>query len=410
MKSKMKKYHLFEVVGIELEYMLVNKNSLKIAPKVDELLQQKNGELSSDVDNGEIAWSNELVAHVVELKTNGPTKDWTNLSEKFHDNIVEINQLLSSKELTLLPTASHPFMNPLTETQLWEHSYSKVYALYNRIFNCKGHGWSNVQSMHINLPFYNDEEFEKLHAAIRVILPLLPALAASSPIFEGQVTGFKDSRMQVYKTNQKEIPVLAGKVVPEQVFSKKDYSEKIFNPIVAAILPYDTEGILEHFFLNSRGAIARFDRNAIEIRVLDLQECPKADLAIASFIIEVLKWMIAELPISEMKKLHQDDLFEILNITIKDAEEAKIDFEPLLTLFSISNENCSAKEIWKLLYDKVKGKLNTECSETIEYILNEGCLATRILKALGKHTDEVSIQEVYTKLATCLQENKLFVP
>jgi len=330
MKSNMKKYHLFEVAGIELEYMLVNKNSLKIAPKVDELLQQKNGELSSDVDNGDIAWSNELVAHVVELKTNGPTKDWISLSGKFHENILEINQLLSSKNLTLLPTASHPFMNPLTETQLWEHSYSKVYALYNRIFNCKGHGWSNVQSMHINLPFYNDEEFEKLHAAIRIILPLLPALAASSPIFEGQVTGFKDSRMQVYKTNQKEIPVLAGKVVPEQVFSKKDYSEKIFNPIVAAILPYDTEGILEHYFLNSRGAIARFDRNAIEIRVLDLQECPKADLAIASFIIEVLQWMIAELPISEMKKLHQDDLFEVLNVTIKDAEEAKINFQRLL--------------------------------------------------------------------------------
>ena len=36
--------------------------------------------------------------------------------------------------------------------------------------------------------------------------------------------------------------------------------------------------------MNSRGAIARFDRNAIEIRVIDVQECPKADLAIAIFI------------------------------------------------------------------------------------------------------------------------------
>jgi len=409
MKSNMKKYHLFEVAGIELEYMLVNKNSLKIAPKVDELLQQKNGELSSDVDNGDIAWSNELVAHVVELKTNGPTKDWTNLSGKFHENILEINQLLSSKNLTLLPTASHPFMNPLTETQLWEHSYSKVYALYNRIFNCKGHGWSNVQSMHINLPFYNDEEFEKLHAAIRIILPLLPALAASSPIFEGQVTGFKDSRMQVYKTNQKEIPVLAGKIVPEQVFSKKDYSEKIFNPIVAAILPYDTEGILEHYFLNSRGAIARFDRNAIEIRVLDLQECPKADLAIASFIIEVLQWMIAELPISEMKKLHQDDLFEVLNTTIKDAEEAKINFQPLLSLFSITEKSYKAKEIWKLIFEKVKDNLNEESLEAISHILAEGCLATRILRSLKEDTEEANIQQVYKRLAVCLQENKLFV-
>ncbi|HSP82310.1 MAG TPA: hypothetical protein VLN72_01110, partial [Gillisia sp.] len=60
-------YHLFEVFGIELEYMLVNKTSLKIAPIVDELMIAKTGEITSDVDNGKIEWSNELVAHVVEL-------------------------------------------------------------------------------------------------------------------------------------------------------------------------------------------------------------------------------------------------------------------------------------------------------------------------------------------------------
>ena len=43
---------------------------------------------------------------------------------------------------------------------------------------------------------------------------------------------------------------------------------------------YDTKKILDHHFLNSRGAIARFDRNAIEIRLVDIQECPKADIAI----------------------------------------------------------------------------------------------------------------------------------
>jgi hypothetical protein len=31
---------------------------------------------------------------------------------------------------------------------------------------------------------------------------------------------------------------------------------------------------MDHHFANSRGAIARFDRGAIEIRVIDIQECP----------------------------------------------------------------------------------------------------------------------------------------
>ena len=63
-------YHLFEVVGIELEYMVVSSVNLKVNPIVDKLLTKKNGSLTSDVENGEIEWSNELVAHVVEMKTN----------------------------------------------------------------------------------------------------------------------------------------------------------------------------------------------------------------------------------------------------------------------------------------------------------------------------------------------------
>ena len=405
----MKKYHLFEVFGIELEYMLVNKKSLKVASQVDELLSLKQGEITSDVENGEIAWSNELVAHVVELKTNGPTKDLAGLSEHFHENVVEINSLLEAKELQLLPTASHPLMNPTADTQLWKHSYSEVYALYNRIFNCKGHGWANVQSMHINLPFYDDEEFEKLHAAIRVLLPLLPALAASSPIFEGKQTGFKDSRMQVYKTNQKEIPVLAGKVIPERVFSKEAYHREIFEPINQAIQPYDTDKILEHHFLNSRGAIARFDRNAIEIRVLDLQECPKADVAIAMVMVEVLKWMISNLNLAQLKELHEDDLLIILNETILAAEEAKIDSIEFLEVFGLAEKSYTARQIWQFLVEKVKGNLNKETQETLQLMLTNGSLSTRILNALKGDVSEENIFKVYRELAVCLQENKLFV-
>ena len=146
-----KPYHLFDVYGIELEYMLVKNDSFKVAPQVDELLSSKAGELKADIENGDIAWSNELVAHVIELKTNGPTKNTDDLAEKFHANILEIDALLQPLNLQLLGSASHPLMNPDTDTELWKHSYSEVYALYNTIFNCKGHGWSNVQSTHINL-------------------------------------------------------------------------------------------------------------------------------------------------------------------------------------------------------------------------------------------------------------------
>ncbi|NNF85053.1 MAG: glutamate--cysteine ligase, partial [Winogradskyella sp.] len=233
-----KKYHLFEVYGIELEYMLVN-HDLSVAPIVDKLMMLKEGEITSDVDNGNIAWSNELVAHVIELKTNGPTAQLNDLGQEFHKNILEINRLLQPLGTKLLGTAANPLMNPTTDTVLWKHTYSEVYNLYNAIFNCTGHGWSNVQSTHLNLPFYNDEEFEKLHAAIRLVLPLIPGLCASSPILEGNITGFADTRLEYYKNNQKKIPHLTAKVIPEPIFNKDDYYKSIFNPIKKAIKPYD---------------------------------------------------------------------------------------------------------------------------------------------------------------------------
>jgi gamma-glutamyl:cysteine ligase YbdK (ATP-grasp superfamily) len=406
-----KKYHLFEVYGIELEYMLVSTDTFKVTPIVDLLLTKKNGSLTSDIENGKIAWSNELVAHVLELKTNGPTNDLNNLPENFHANVVEINALLKEFKVQLMPTASHPLMNPDTDTQLWKHSYSEVYALYNRIFNCKGHGWSNVQSTHINLPFFNDEEFEKLHAAVRIILPLIPGLCASSPILEGKNTGFKDTRLKYYKTNQKEIPEMTGKVIPENVFTKKEYHQTIFEPIQKAIKPFDTENILDHHFLNSRGAISRFDRNAIEIRLIDIQECPKADIAVCVLIIEVLKLLVNESLVSleHQKKWEKEPLFDILNDAIKNGENSVITNLDYLKLFGLK-EAINQQNVWKHLFNLVKGTINESHLEALNTILTQGTLATRILKAIDTDFSEANIKKVYTNLGVCLQKNEVFNP
>lgn len=404
-------YHLFEVVGIELEYMLVYRSTSRVAPIVDQLIKAKTGKITSDVDNGQIEWSNELVAHVVELKTNGPTSDLETLDELFTENISEITRILKPLDAVLWPTASHPLMDPEVDMHLWQHSYSKIYNLYNRIFDCRGHGWCNVQSMHLNLPFYNDREFEKLHAAIRILLPIIPALSASSPIFEGRFTGYKDARMHVYKSNQKEIPQMTGKVIPEGVYSKEDYYTTIFQPINKAITPFDTENILDHHFLNSRGAIARFDRNAIEIRVIDLQECPKADIAVAVLIIETLKLLVSEelISLDDQKSWHEDDLVCILNDSIREAEAAEITNRHYLNIFDVT-QHCTAGELWKKLYERIKENISLKHQETLEYLLDNGSLSTRILAAVGDDYSAEKLQSVYSRLGECLQSNQLFKP
>ena len=280
--------HLFTGYGVELEYMIVSKKDLSVNPITDKVIFEIANEFTSDVEMGDTAWSNELVLHVIEFKTNGPAVKLSGLENAFHDQVLKVNKILEKFDSMLLPTGSHPFMNPFEETRLWPHENNLIYESYNKIFDCRGHGWSNLQSIHLNLPFHNDSEFAKLHAAIRILLPIIPALSASTPILDGKLTGFMDSRLEVYRSNQKIISSIAGKVIPERVYTKAEYESKILNKIYSDIAPFDNEKILRHEWLNSRGAIARFERNTIEIRIIDIQESPVADLAIIQLIVYVI--------------------------------------------------------------------------------------------------------------------------
>ncbi len=61
-------WSLFEVVGVELEYALVDARTLDVVPVAEELLESLAGEPASEIVGETITWSNELAAHVVELE------------------------------------------------------------------------------------------------------------------------------------------------------------------------------------------------------------------------------------------------------------------------------------------------------------------------------------------------------
>ncbi len=406
--SDQKTYGLFEVAGIELEYMVVDRETLRASPTVDLLFKDVTGHITGDVERGDVDWSNELTAHVLEMKTAKPTADIAAFAGKFSSEVRAINALLAKRGLMLLPTAAHPLFDPFTETVLWTHEYNEVYALYNKIFDCRGHGWSNLQSVHLNLPFANDAEFARLHTAIRLLLPIIPALSASSPILDGKPTGHLDARMEAYLHHQEKLPQLMGSLIPEAVLNEEEYYREIFSPIGKALAPYDPEGIMDHQFANSRGAIARFDRGAIEIRVVDIQECPQADLAIAQLIVEALKALVDGRWASQyvQRAWHHKDLLKIFKKVIKQAGGARIRNHDFLLMFGLERPEATAQELWEHLFAEVGGGLNKEAKACISHILRHGCLAKRILARTGSRPDAARIITVYKELAQCLQEGR----
>ncbi len=404
-------WHIFERFGLELEYMIVSKDSEKVLPKVDAVLgKDENGENLSDVEHGPVGLSNELVSHVLEFKCAEPTATLAGWDEKFHREILSANEKLSSVGGELLPSAAHPFMDPMTETVLWPYDCNEIYEAYNRIFDCRGHGWANLQSTHLNISFSGDEEFGVLHAGIRLLLPLIPAVAASSPYLDSRFTGFKDARIETYRHNQEKIPSITGKVIPEAVFTEADYNKFIFEKIEKDIAPFDKEKLLNHFFLNSRGAIARFDRGAIEIRLVDIQECPKADVAIAEFEVAILKALAGGAFASQaaQRAFDTDRLVRILFATVKNAEDAIIDDADYLRLFGIEAASMRASDLLKEIFAKVRSNISEKSGEVLERILERGTLASALFKRLGETPSREDFVREYARLARSLAENTLY--
>jgi gamma-glutamyl:cysteine ligase YbdK (ATP-grasp superfamily) len=402
----------FAGYGIELEYMIVDRRSLAVRPIAPNILPTLSERALTRQAPVRLDWSNELVAHVVETKNVVPTAALGALQQCFAEAVRDANAQLEPLDACLLPTAMHPWMNPATETVLWDDA-TDIYRTYDRIYDCRGHGWANLQSMHVNLPFADDSQFARLHAAIRLVLPLLPALAASSPIADGVVSPFCDFRLDAYYAICASTPSVAGDVVPETVGSRAEYDARILAPMYDEIAPLDPAGVLRHEWLNSRGAIARFDRNAIEIRVIDVQECPLADLSIAAAVINVIRWLYDErsAPLADQQALETSRLARILRAAIRDADEAIIDDVPYLRALGVGAARCSAADVWRALLDASahdESLTGAPWRPALDVILAEGPLARRILRATGAHPTRQKLHDVYASLCECLQHDKLF--
>ena len=174
------------------------------------------------------------------------------------------------------------------------------------------------------------------------------------------------------------------------------------------IAPHDPDGVLRHEWLNSRGAIARFDRNAIEIRVIDVQECPQADVAIAAATSAVVKALYDErcAPLDAQQAIATETLQDILLATIRDADEAVVEHPEYLHALGMPQARCTARAIWSALLEYAGD--DAWWRPSIDVILREGPLARRILRAVDGSADRSRQQAVYGALCQCLEDGRMF--
>ena len=224
-----------------------------------------------------------------------------------------------------MPTAMHPWMDP-ARAELWPHGTRAIYEAFDRIFACNGHGWSNLQSAHLNLPFAGDEEFARLHAAVRFLLPILPGLAASSPIFDGERNGILDNRLVVYRGNYARIPSITGDVVPEAVGSIGEYHETLLEPLYHDLAPFDRTACCGTSGSTRAGRSRASSGSPSRSACSTSRRRRGVDVAYVLLIVEVLKLLCDEQwsDLPALGSWRTADLATLLKLTERRAEDAAI--------------------------------------------------------------------------------------
>ena len=262
---------------------------------VDIIIKDLHGRIVNTVEYPKYVVGKELQLHVLELKSKKPFHSPPEFEQTMQEALLTVSDFIKSRyNASLLGTGMHPLLR-IPEARIWSHRHRSIYEAYKKIFNLKQHGWLNIQAFQLNLPYGGKKNGPLFHNIMANIVPYVPAITASSPIYEGRLGDYIDNRLYFYRNNQNEIPSLVGDVIPEYVTSTKEYVETIIGRYSKELARANADKcIINVEWINSRGIVFRFDRRAIEIRLMDEQECIKSDVAVSCLIRAAMRGLLED--------------------------------------------------------------------------------------------------------------------
>jgi gamma-glutamyl:cysteine ligase YbdK (ATP-grasp superfamily) len=323
-----------------------------------------------------------------------------------YKSVLSILDLLERRyKARLLGLGMHPMLQ-LENAEVWTHRDRGLYQALNRIFSLNQHGWLNIQSFQLNLPFKNEREAVQLYNAAANILPYLVAISASSPIYESKIGDYRDNRLHFYAVNQVAVPSITGDIIPERVHSFEEYKQTTIRQYSEDLAKVNApKSLLNKEWLNSRGAVIRFCRKAIEIRIMDEQECIKSDVALSCFIRALLRGILQGKG-EDYENVPHVVLVENLHAVIRHGLDAHVQHP----------KGETAKEVCQHLLEIAKKNASREEKSylgTVKRRIAEGNLSDMILKQVQKKALKTDLTEaifsVYSSLADCLENNRVYI-
>jgi gamma-glutamyl:cysteine ligase YbdK (ATP-grasp superfamily) len=240
-----------------------------------------------------------------------------------------------------------------------------------------------------------------LHNALNHLCAYLPAIAASSPICEGKFTAYTDSRLHFYPLKTTEIPSIAGDVVPGYITSFKQFRREVIDQysqdlVNAGVVSKD---LLYADHMNQRALRFRFAREAIEVRVMDEQDCIQSDVAFSCFIRASIRGLLADEVDLPSHQLLVNDYNEILKnglraeVSHPRGKTARQVCQYFFDLASEYAEKSEKKYLWVVRKRIENGSLSDVIRE-------------RVLAKAQKSAFREAIVSIYSDLIESLSKNQ----
>ncbi|HEX2189921.1 MAG TPA: glutamate-cysteine ligase family protein [Longimicrobiaceae bacterium] len=407
-------YRPFEVAGVELEYAVVDRD-LNVAHRVEDAFRTLAGRGCSDVDLGAVGLSNEIADHVLEVKTQAPLRSLAEAEEVLVEGIQRFSAVLRDGfDARLMPTGMHPWMDPRTG-RLWRRSNARVYDTYARLFDVRTHGWMNVHACHLSLPMGREAEAVAMLNAAALLVPYLPALAASSPMYDGDLQPAVDGRLAWILEHQARIPESQGEIVPEYVESLADYRKRILGGMYAALDRIPDTGPIRHEFFNARGAVFKASSSRMEVRVLDTQECVRMDVAVSVFVRAALKAATQRVLEGRAPLPAHAVLVADFRSVVRDGSRARVMAPHFASVGRDAEGRADVRDVLRALLEDARRTVRKDEAEYLELagrVVEAGTLSERIRAALApfEEADDDTFTDaarrVYIELMDCLEANE----
>jgi carboxylate-amine ligase len=283
-------------VGIEEEVMLLNTQDLTLAQSIDYVLRTVSPDLAERL-------TAETHGSAVELAT-GINSVVNEAIDDLHDVRLRLKRELEPLALKVACSGTHPqavwYQTVISSGERYQSLYGSMRELARR---------EPTFALHVHVGVGDTEDAMRLYNRMRAHVPLLLALSANSPYWQGRDTGLASARTPLFQA----FPRVG---IPLKYDSYEKYAESVDLLIRSGCFPEPT-----YLWWDVRPQ-PRF--GTIEIRTMDAQINSESTAALVALVQSVAKLEVEEGYVSDKQISVQEALNENRFLGARDGYDAEL--------------------------------------------------------------------------------------